>query len=147
MQFRFVQGLCIMQNGQSSPKSCPRTSPRNRPSASCVAKYISKESCEKGGGTWTKVLSNYKEKLSDNAVSCDSIQSMKGVAYEPHTITQGSGKDEQDLVKGDRPEVIYAPSTVVNHNGINMQGKFSSYTWKIPYFPSQTIQRCVLRIR
>lgn len=136
-----------MKNGLANQQSCPRTPPRNRPSESCVASYISKESCEKGGGAWTKVLINYKEKLSENNGACPGIQSVKGVAYEAHTITQGTGNDEQYVVKVDKPQVIYAPSTVVNHNGLNMQGKFSSYKWKVPFFPSQTIQRCVLRIR
>ena len=135
-----------MKNGLSRQSSCPRT-PRNRPSELCVASYISKRSCEAGRGKWTKVHVNYKEKSSDNKAACDSIQTFKGVAYEAHKITQGTEKDEQDLVKVDRPAVIYAPSTVVNHNGLNMEGKFSSYKWKVPYFPSQTIQRCVLRIR
>ena len=136
-----------MNNGLAKQSSCPRTPPRNRPSESCVASYISKESCEAGGGTWTKVHINYKEKSSDNSATCDGIQTFNGVAYEPHKITQGSENDAQDLIKVDKPAVIYAPSTVVNHNGINMEGKFSSYKWKVPYFPSQTIQRCVLRIR
>jgi len=143
----YEKWLCIMKNGLANQRSCPRTPPRNRPSESCVASYISKESCEKGGGAWTKVLINYKEKLSENNGACPGIQSVKGVAYEAHTIPQGKENDEQYVVKVDKPQVIYAPSTVVNHNGLNMQGKFSSYKWKVPFFPSQTIQRCVLRIR
>ena len=144
---RLITGICIMKNGLANQASCPRIPPRNRPSESCVASYISKKSCEAGEGTWTKVHINYKEKSSENKGACDGIQTVKGVAYEPHKITQGSENNEQDLVKVNKPEVIYAPSTVVNHNGINMNGKFSSYKWKVPYFPSQIIQRCVLRIR
>ena len=45
------------------------------------------------------------------------------------------------------PEVAFAESNVVNHNGLNMEGKFSSYKWKVPCFPSNITQRCVLRIR
>ena len=44
------------------------------------------------------------------------------------------------------PDVIYVPSTVVNHNGVNMEGEFSSYKWKVPCFPTNTTQRCVRRI-
>ena len=147
MKIYLLQGLCIMKNGLAGQSNCPRIPPRNKHSEYCVASYISKESCENGGGNWTKVHINYKEMLSDNSGACASVQTVKGVAYEPHTVTQGTDKDQQDLVKVDKPEVIYAPSTVVNHNGMNMQGKFSSYKWKVPYFPSQKIQRCVLRIR
>ena len=148
MKICLLQGLCIMKNGLAGQSNCPRIPPRNRRSSSCVASYISKESCENGGGKWTKVHINYKETHSlNNSGVCDNVQTIKGVAYEPHSVTQGSDKDQQVLVKVDKPEVIYAPSTVVNHNGMNMQGKFSSYKWKVPYFPSQKIQRCVLRIR
>ncbi|KAJ7333542.1 hypothetical protein OS493_017080 [Desmophyllum pertusum] len=147
----YEKWLCIMKNGLAKQKTCPRTSNRNRPAEKCVASYITKESCENGGGDWVKVTTNYKEKYSENSANsacANKFQTViKGVAYEPHLIAQGADGQEQDLVKADPPEVIYAPSTVVNHNGMNMQGKFSSYKWKVPYFPSQTIQRCVLRIR
>ena len=136
-----------MKNGLAKQKPCPKIPGTKTSHGSCVASYISNDTCVAGEGTWKKVHINYKAKSSDNNVACDSIQTFKGVAYEPHKITQGTENDEQDLVKVDKPAVIYAPSTGVNHNGINMEGKFSSYKWKVPYFPSQTIQRCVLRIR
>ncbi|XP_068712154.1 protein DD3-3-like [Montipora foliosa] len=138
--------LCMMENGLRGEASCPRTPPRNRPAQKCVARFISRESCEKGGGKWTKVHINYKEILkTDFNTSNDQV--LKGVAYESHKITQGTENKEQLLLKVDKPEVIYAPSTVVNHNGVNMQGKFSSFKWKVPFFSSQITQRCVLRIR
>ena len=136
-----------MKNGLQKQSSCPRIPPRNRNSEYCVASFISRESCVNGGGNWTKVLTNYKERLSNNADLCASVKRVYGVPYEAHKITQGSDNQEQVLVRADETEVVYAPSTVVNHNGLNMEGKFSSYKWKVPHFPSQTIQRCVLRIR
>ena len=143
-----------MNIGLANQKPCPRIPRRNRPNAKCVASFITKESCENGGGSWVKVKTHYKEKFSPNQGSnfqdkpcANKLQTVKGVAYEPHLITQGTEASEQDLVMADPPEVIYAPSTVVNHNGMNMEGKFSSYKWKIPHFPSNSIQRCVLRIR
>ncbi|CAH3197136.1 unnamed protein product [Porites evermanni] len=143
----YEKWLCIMKNGLQKQSSCPRIPPRNRNSEYCVASYISRESCVNGGGKWTKVLTNYKERLSDNADLCASVKRINGVPYEAHKITQGSDNQEQVLVRADETQVVYAPSTVVNHNGLNMEGKFSSYKWKVPHFPSQTIQRCVLRIR
>ena len=138
-----------MDNRLSGQQPCPKIPPRNRRARKCVASFITKESCENGGGTWVIVKTHFKEKLSNNPDSAcaNKYQTVKGVAYEPHLITQGTEGGEEDLVVADPPEVIYAPSTVVNHNGMNMEGKFSSYKWKIPYFPSNTIQRCVLRIR
>ncbi len=149
MRYRLIQGLCIMNNGLAGQSRCPRVLPRSRPAAKCVASFITKESCEIGGGSWKKVTTHFKEKLLDisDSACANKFQTVRGVAYEPHLITQGTEGNEEDLVVADPPEVIYAPSTVVNHNGMNMEGKFSSYTWKIPYFPSNTIQRCVLRIR
>ena len=138
-----------MKNGARIDRrrhSCPRIPPNNRQAAECVAKYITKESCEERGGTWTILRTDVKEKFS-GAKLCANVKTVKGVAYEPHLITQGTKEGEQDLVLTDPPEVIYAPSTVVNHNGMNLDGKFSSYKWRIPHFPSNTIQRCVLRIR
>lgn len=139
------KGLCIIKNGVRK-HLCPRIPPLNRRNAECVARFITQASCEQAGGKWTIVKTNFKEK-SSGAKSCANIKTVKGVAYEPHLITQGTGEGEQDLVLADPPEVLDAPSTVVNHNGMNMDGKFSSYKWKIPHFPSNTIQRCVLRIR
>ena len=135
-----------MKNGLRGQARCSRMF-NHRVSPTCVASFITKESCEEGGGTWTKVIVNYKEKVSENSEGRGNIQSMKGVTYESHKITQGSENSEQDVVKVDKPDVIFAPSTVVNHNGMNMEGKFSSYKWKVPCFPSQTTQRCLLRIR
>ena len=149
MRYYFIEGLCIMNNGLAGQQGCPKTAPRNRPASKCVASFITKESCEKGGGSWVNVKTHFKEKLSVNSDSAcaNKFQTVKGLAYEPHLITQGAEGSEEDLVAADPPEVIYAPSTVVNHNGMNMEGKFSSYTWKIPHFPSNIIQRCVLRMR
>ena len=144
-----------MNHGLANQIPCQRIPPGNRNrSPKCVASFITKESCENGGGSWVMVKTNYKEKFPLNQGSnaqdnpcANKFQTVKGVAYEPHLITQGTEASEQDLVMADPPEVIYAPSTVVNHNGMNMEGKFSSYKWKIPHFPSNSIQRCVLRIR
>ena len=138
-----------MDDSLANQRRCPKTAPRNKPAPECVASFITKETCENGGGKWVNLTTQYKEKYSSQSDSAcaGKIQTVKGVAYEPHLITQGADGVEEDLVKADPTEVIFAPSTVVNHNGMNMQGKFSSYTWKIPYFPSNTIQRCVLRIR
>ena len=143
--FGLLSGLCIIKNGVRK-HLCPRIPPLNRRNAECVARFITQASCEQAGGRWTIVKTNFKEKFS-GAKSCANIKTVKGVAYESHLITQGTDESEQDLVLADPPEVLDAPSTVVNHNGMNMDGKFSSYKWKIPHFPSNTIQRCVLRIR
>jgi len=116
----------------------------------CAAKYITAESCKAAGGTWTKFFTNYLEKAGGNLSNCEpqgDSKLAKGLPYEPQKLSQGSDEQEQDVFLHKTPDVIYAPSTVVNHNGVNMKGKFSSYKWKVPCFPSTTTQRCVLRLR
>ena len=139
-----------MKDGLANQRRCPKTPPSNQRALECVASFITEETCQNGGGEWVNVTTHFIEKvLSQSDGACaGKFQTIRGVDYEPHEIVQmGSDKAEKELVAADLPEVIYAPSTVVNHNGVNMDGKFSSYTWKIPFFPSNTIQRCVLRIR
>ena len=116
----------------------------------CVAKYITAESCKAAGGAWTKFITNYMEKTGgvlSNYEAQGDLKPAKGLPYEPHKLSQGSDEMEQYVLLHKTPDVIYAPSTVVNHNGMNMEGKFSSYKWKVPCFPTNTTQRCVLRLR
>lgn len=116
----------------------------------CVAKYITEESCNAGNATWTRFVTNYVEKTAGIVSTCKNEGDMKlavGVPYEPHKLSQGADQRKQFVFLHKTPDVIYAPSTVVNHNGMNMEGKFSSYKWKIPCFPTNTTQRCVLRLR
>ena len=116
----------------------------------CVAKHITEETCEAAGGRWTKFITNYLERTAGVLSTCYNVGDMKlarGLPYEPHKISQGSDDKVQYVLQHKPPDVIYAPSTVVNHNGMNMEGTFSSYKWKVPCFPSNTTQRCVLRIR
>ena len=138
-----------MPTSRSGNPSCPRTNLFVR-ARKCVAKYITEASCRAGGGTWTKFTTNYLEKTAGVLSTCQGksdIKIARGLPYEPHMVSQGADQKEQFVVLAPKPEVIYAPSTVVNHNGMNMEGKFSSYKWKVPCFPTNTIQRCVLRIR
>ena len=129
--------------------NCPLTN-ENRLAKECVAKYIAAETCKAGGGRWTKFITNIAEKTAGVLSTCHGEGDMKiarGIPYEPHKLSQGADQKQQYVLLHKPPDVIYAPSTVVNHNGINMEGKFSSYKWKVPCFPSNTTQRCVIRLR
>ena len=130
-------------------QTCPRNHD-NKLAEKCVAKYITAKSCKAAGGIWKKFITNYVEKTAGILSTCHDQGDMKlarGVPYEPHKLSQGADQKKQFVLLQKRPDVIYAPSTVVNHNGINMEGKFSSYKWKVPCFPTNTTQRCLLRIR
>lgn len=112
-------------------------------------KHINATTCKAAGGRWTKFITNFIEKSEGVLDSCidKSVHLVRGLPYESHLLSQGADRKSQYVVVQEPPEVIYAPSTVVNHNGVNMEGKFSSYKWKVPCFPTNTTQRCVLRIR
>ena len=112
-------------------------------------KHINANTCKAAGGKWTRFITNYIEKSEGVLDSCidKSVHLVRGLPYESHLKSQGADRKRQYVVVQEPPEVIYAPSTVVNHNGVNMEGKFSSYKWKVPCFPTNTTQRCVLRIR
>ena len=145
----FFLDLCIMPSRLAGNANCPRNKD-NRVAEKCVAKYITAESCKAANGTWTKFITNYVEKTAGILSSCHGQGDMKlarGIPYEPHRLSQGADQRKQFVLLQKPPDVIYAPSTVVNHNGMNMEGKFSSYKWKVPCFPTNTTQRCVLRLR
>ena len=138
-----------MPSTLSGNPNCPRDH-YNVIAKKCVAKYITTESCEAAGGTWTKFITNYLEKTGGVLSTCHNVGEMKiarGIPYEAHKISQGADNQAQFVLLHKPPDVVLAPSTVVNHNGMNMEGKFSSYKWKVPCFPTNTTQRCVLRIR
>ena len=138
-----------MPSKLSGNANCPPDN-QNVIAEKCVAKYITAESCQAAGGSWTKFITNYLEKTAgilSTGEAQGGLKVAKGLPYEPHKLSQGSDEKEQFVLLHKSPDVIYAPSTVVNHNGMNMEGKFSSYKWKVPCFPTNTTQRCVLRIR
>ncbi|KAJ7333537.1 hypothetical protein OS493_017074 [Desmophyllum pertusum] len=142
--------LCIMPTKLTGNVDCPPRNKDNVREEKCVAKYITEKSCKEGGGEWTKFITNYLEKTKGILSTCHTVGETKlkrGLPYEPHKISQGADGNVQFVLSPKKPEVLFAPSTTVNHNGVNMEGKFSTYKWKVPCFPSNTTQRCVLRIR
>ena len=141
--------LCIMPTKLAGNADCPPDN-KNIRAKECVAKYITAGSCKAANGTWTKFITNYLEKTGGVLSTCHNVGEMKiarGIPYDAEKITQGSDNELQFVLLHKKPDVIYAPSTVVNHNGMNMEGKFSSYKWKVPCFPTNVTQRCVLRLR
>ena len=147
--FIFALDMCIMPSKLAGNASCPLNN-HNVIAEKCVAKYITAESCKAAGGAWTKFITNFVERTAGVLSTCHNVGDMKlarGIPYEPHKLSQGSENKPQFVLLHKTPDVIYAPSTVVNHNGMNMEGKFSSYKWKVPCFPTNTTQRCVLRLR
>ena len=107
-------------------QTCPRNH-ANKLAEKCVAKYITAKSCKAAVGIWKKFTTNYVEKTAGTLSTCHDQGDMKlarGVPYEPHKLSQGADQKKQFVLLQKRPDVIYAPSTVVNHNGINMEASF-----------------------
>ena len=145
---RFLD-LCIMPTKLTGNTDCPPDNSNVR-GDKCVAKYITEESCKAANATWTKFVTNYLEKTDGVLSTCHDVGENKiarGLPYDAEKISQGSDNQLQYVLLHKKPDVIYAPSTVVNHNGMNMEGKFSSYKWNVPCFPTNVTQRCVLRLR
>lgn len=120
------------------------------PGEKCVAKYLTEKACKQAGGKWIRFITNVIEKTAGVLSTCEGVGDMqlkRGVPYEPHEVSQGADQLEQYVLVQKPPDVVYSPSTYVNHNGVTTKGKFSSYKWKVPCFPSNVTQRCVLRIR
>ena len=142
-----ITDLCIMRSKSSD--QCPKKND-GLPGEKCVAKYLTAEACKKAGGKWTRFITNVMERTRGVLSTCHGVDGMKlkrGVPYEPHKVSQGGDLLEQYVLVQKPPEVLYAPSTYINHNGVGRDGKFTSYKWKVPLFPSNVTQRCVLRIR
>ncbi|XP_068676289.1 uncharacterized protein [Montipora foliosa] len=139
--------MCIMRS--KSGDQCPKKND-GQPGEKCAAKYLTAEACKNAGGKWTRFITNVMERTRGVLSTCHGIGEMKlkrGVPYEPHEVAQGGDLLEQYVLIQKPPEVLYAPSTYINHNGVGRDGNFTSYKWKVPYFPSNVTQRCVLRIR
>ncbi|CAH3141935.1 unnamed protein product, partial [Porites evermanni] len=140
--------LCIIRSKPGGDQ-CPKKND-GLPGEKCVAKYLTAEACKNAGGKWTRFITNVMERTRGVLSTCHGIDGMKlkrGVPYEPHEVAQGGDLLEQYVLVQKPPEVLYAPSTYINHNGVGRDGKFTSYKWKVPCFPSNVTQRCVLRIR
>ena len=148
MKLHFTD-FCIMPTKLPGHGDCPKKND-GQPGEKCVAKYLTAEDCKNQGGKWTRFITNVIEKTAGVLSTCHQIGDMqlkRGVPYEPHKVSQGADELEQYVLIQKPPDVVYAPPTYINHNGVTTEGKFSSYKWKVPCFPSNVTQRCVLRIR
>ena len=148
MKLHFTD-FCIMPTRLPGHDDCPKKND-GQLGEKCVSKYLTEKDCKSQGGKWTRFITNVIEKTAGVLSTCHQIGDMqlkKGVPYEPHKVSQGADELEQYVLIQKPPDVVYAPPTYVNHNGVTTEGKFSSYKWKVPCFPSNVTQRCVLRIR
>ncbi len=55
--------------------------------------------------------------------------------------------ENECLVMLEKPICQEAEWTRSNHLGNTMKGEQASFNWKLPYFPSKKLQKCIFRIR
>lgn len=98
-----------------------------------VLKYINVIMCKVVGGRWIKFIINFIEKSEGVLDSCIDklVYLVRGLLYELYLLLQGVDRKSQYVVVQEFFEVIYVFFIVVNYNGVNMEGKFLLYKWKV----------------
>ncbi|XP_013392122.1 protein DD3-3 [Lingula anatina] len=114
------------------------------------SKYNSHCLCETVPGNRWVDFYNYLEKAPqyDTETKCIDARLKDNIEYIwqiPYDSVDAQSKE--CLVPLPEPECMEAPWTRVNHNGNTRDGVASNYTWTLPYFPSGSDQRCILRVR
>ena len=122
--------------------------------------YNNKLDCEKNKGFWVE-YSNYLEeypkyqtqKECEAAASSEKLPLIWAIPYRSEDIDNfkmtGDNVDslKRCLVGLDKPDCKKTPYSRSNHLGNGRDVVPLRYTWTIPHFPSQSVQRCILRIR
>jgi hypothetical protein len=111
------------------------------------SKWNNEADCTKNGGKWTELF-NYLEKASQfkDEKTCES-QSKDGLIYKWAIGYDTKTSSKECLIMLAKPECHQAEWTRSNHLGNARNGEQASYKWRLPYFPSQRLQKCVFRIR
>lgn len=132
-----------------------------KPKYQCIETYVdstriksstrwnNQDECSKNGGKWTE-LWNYLEKAPQfrDEATCQSQRAANlrfkwAIPYDSININ-----NKECLVLLDAPACQQAEWTRSNHLGnAKSSSNPSRFDWKLPYFPSKRIQKCVFRIR
>ncbi|CAF2188006.1 unnamed protein product [Rotaria magnacalcarata] len=113
------------------------------------SKYNNQGNCTAHGGQWS-LLYSYLEKASAYAtqLSCEQTSSSR-YQYKwaiPHDTMTGT---EECLVLHPQqgPSCDQAPWSRSNYLGLSSAAEPLTYDWTLPSFPSNTVKRCIARIR
>lgn len=117
----------------------------NKQYAFLYNQFNNKAECEANKLEWLE-FHNFLEKAENlkDENECKRKNYIWGYASDFYT---SSNLKKECLVPLTAPECLNAPWTRSNHLGNSREGRASNFTWNLPYFPSQTNQRCVVRIR
>jgi hypothetical protein len=111
------------------------------------SRWNNEAECVKNGGKWTELF-NYLEKAPQykDQKSCES-QSKDNLVYRWAIGFDSKTSVKECLVMLNKPECLQAEWTRSNHLGNARNGEPATYKWRLPYFPSQRLQKCAFRIR
>ncbi|KAL5250968.1 hypothetical protein ACHWQZ_G016634 [Mnemiopsis leidyi] len=111
---------------------------------------ITEAACTAEGGTWV-TFQSYLEILT--SITTEAACNAKAATDKRNKISWISLRSDETakkcVVQAPEVDCTSAPWTRVNHNGNSpdSQGNASRYDAVLPYFPSDTKKRCVMRLR
>ena len=144
MQLCLIQSTSTLLQIHLLSDECIEKDARNQYKLS--SKYNNKKDCEANNGQWLDFY-NFLEKAPQFKTEAACLAaSKKGVKYLWGRSLYFPEKKEC-LVALPPPECRAADWSRVNHLGNVRGGQPLRYKWKLPHFPSEEKQRCVLRIR
>ena len=111
--------------------------------------YNNRTACERDGHQWFQVV-NYLEKAPNfNSESmCVRNSNAKATYLWAVPYDAKNFQTPECLVQVPPPDCQESPKTRSNHHGNEATtSDFPRYLWTLPHFPSETAQRCVLRMR
>lgn len=112
------------------------------------SRWNNQKDCLTNGGKWIEFFSylekakNYQDQNSCESKTTPSLVYKWAVAYDSFDVNK-----KECLVLSPAPTCQQASWGRSNHLGNTKEGEASSFEWKLPYFPSKKLQKCVFRIR
>ena len=112
------------------------------------SRWNNQNDCTANGGKWTELYS-YLEKATSfqDQTSCESRTTSSVVYKWAVPFDSVNVNNKECLVLASAPYCGQASWSRSNHLGNTKEGEAASYDWRLPYFPSKRLQKCVFRIR
>ncbi|KAK3607198.1 hypothetical protein CHS0354_008882 [Potamilus streckersoni] len=111
------------------------------------SRWNNQKDCTNNGGKWVQ-FSNYLEKAPDYVSEATCVGTRNGMRYIWAIPYDAEDVEKKEcLVALEKPDCQEAPWSRSNHLGDGNDGKNLNYRWRLPYFPSVHVQRCVFRMR
>jgi hypothetical protein len=109
------------------------------------SRWNNRNDCERNSGRWVEYW-NYLEKANQfkDEASCER----NGIKYKWALPYDAKTPDSKEcIVLLDAPVCRESSWSRTNHLGNDRNGEASRFQWELPHFPSNNLQKCVLRVR